>query len=468
MPRVCALLSLLVCTASALPIADTIGWTDRDRQMHGPALRYLVNDTLSGVHAVWKTGYGEIRYNFRPHRGNWRWPQGTVVCPEPRNLGCVDVNIRTGCAVISCDRLTRGQAVMTQFIDSAPGAARFYEELIAPGSRNPLVGTANYGFTKHLAVRNDTVFFRIMLSAFRLGYVGPFPSYNLGVSKQTGRYGCIWSPSDGPQKNRLFFRQTPNNGQNWYPIVALSDSLLHPLNSTPQAATAVYDSIRGHLVFAGFDGSEPAQAAIWHYCSYLQPQFSLVHCYSVPIGTRLGTTNLVCGRPSIGANRRIQEYYVVWEQFDPFNVDEQTGLCRADIWASRSADSGRTWGPPTRLTRPDSTSKRYPFLAEVVNDTLHIIYFADRAAGLWEHDEGPTTTNPVVYLRVPVTDLPLAITEASGSRQPDRQRPRATIVGPYIGTDRRYDCLGRIRSNGTHYPTGIYFLGPAQRIICVR
>ena len=102
--RICltsvALLAL-VAGARAQVVAETIGFTSRDRQMYGPAVRYVAFDSLSGTHAVWKDGYGLIRYNFRPRSGGWRWPGGMVVNSEPRTLGSMDINVRFGSAMIS-------------------------------------------------------------------------------------------------------------------------------------------------------------------------------------------------------------------------------------------------------------------------------------------------------------------------------------------------------------------------------
>ena len=76
-----------VAVARAQVVAETIGFTSRDRQMYGPAVRYIALDSLSGSHAIWPAGYGSLRYNFQPRNGGWRWPGGMVVNVAPRNLG---------------------------------------------------------------------------------------------------------------------------------------------------------------------------------------------------------------------------------------------------------------------------------------------------------------------------------------------------------------------------------------------
>jgi hypothetical protein len=414
--RVClaaATLFTLVAAAHAQVVAETIGFTTRDRQMYGPAVRYVYFDPLSGTHAAWKDGYGLIRYNFRPRSGGWRWPGGMAVNIDPRTLGSLDVNVYEGSAMICADHLYRNSHLLTRLVDTGPGAGNFYEEEIASDCRYPLIGATNYGYYKFAALDNDTLYYRTFLATIRIGYVGPFPAFNLAVSKLTGRYGYIWTETEGPDRGTLFLKETPNNGQNWFETSRLSDSVPSPLSRSLLSGCGTYDSSRIHLLADLYDGSDVLHSQIWNYSKYPEPNWHLVHDYSCPAGTRLGDDAMAAGRPSIGMNRTLGELYAVWEQFDPDNVDPATGLCRADIWAARTVDANHTWGPALRLTGPDGTSKRFPFLSEVVNDTLHIIYFADQIAGFSEQGQGAATSNAVIYLRVPVGLLPVGIEESN-------------------------------------------------------
>ncbi len=398
--RLLPVLSLVITAAlPAQPLVDTIGRTTRDRQVYGPVLRYIVNDTLSGIHAVWKDSIGVIRYNYRPRRGTWRWTEGAVVSEYPRNLGCLDVDVSNGRAMVSCDYLARGLPTISFFKDESAGRGRFHEVNVATGFRECLVGTTTYGWYKFMATRTDSLFFRGVLGRQAVGPIGPFPGGNLAVSKQVGRYGCIWAKSDTPNQHKLFLRQTPNSGQTWYATECLSDSVPSPLTLSLLGACATYDSIQIHLVADLYDGENVNRSQLWHYCPYLTPAWSLVHEYACPESIRIGELALAACRPSIGMDRRRRRLYVVWEQFDPANIEPLTGLARADIWARCSDDNGVTWSSAVRLTQPDNTSKRFPCLAEVVDDTLHILYFADRVAGCWEQGQGPQTDNAVVYLR---------------------------------------------------------------------
>ena len=404
----------LVAFARAQIVAETIGFTSRDRQMYGPAVRFLAFDSLSGTHAVWRDGYGSIRYNFRPRSGGWRWPGGMVVNSEPRTLGSMDINVVRGSAMISADYLHRDTYVLTRLVDSAAGTGNFHEERAASGCRYTLIGAANFGFYKFAAMSDDSIIYRALARALPLGHVGAFPAFNLAVSKQSGQYGYIWAETEGPDRGTLFLRETPNNGANWFATSRLSDSVPSPLSRSLLSGCGTYDTTRVHLLTDLYDGRDVLHSQIWHYSKYPEPYWRLVHDYSCPNGTQLGGDALAADRPSIGMNRALGELYAVWEQFDPGNVDPVTGLCRADIWAARTSGAGHNWSPALRLTQPDSTSKRFPFLAEVVNDTLHIIHFADQVAGFSEQGQGPQTTNAVVHLRVPVDLLPSGVAEGPG------------------------------------------------------
>jgi len=404
-----------VAVARAQIVAETIGYTSRDRQMYGPAIRYLVFDSLSGTHAVWKDGYGSIRYNFRPRGEAWRWPGGMVVNAYPRSLGSLDINPASHSAIICADHLFRDTHILSLFTDSGPGAGRFRERQSSGECRFTLVGTNSVGTPKFAVLSNDSLVYRqfVSFSPMFIGRVGAFPAFNLATSKQraTGWYGYIWVETEGPDTGALFLRETSNNGQTWFSASRLSDSVPSTLSRSALAGSGTYDSATIHLLADLYDGSDVLHSQIWHY-SKRSPAWRLVHDYSCPSGARLGDNALAADRPSIGVNRALGEQYAVWEQFDPDNIDPATGLCRADIWAARTAGAARNWSPAIRLTEPDSTSKRFPFLAEVVNDTLHIIYFADQVAGFWEQGQGPQTTNAVMYLRVPVNVLPAAVAEA--------------------------------------------------------
>lgn len=454
-------LALVTSAAAQQVFVDTLGWTVRDRQAAGPAVRLLAGDRVSGWHACWKDSVGEIRYNYRPANGGWRWENGVAVNADPRNLGCLDYDISRGRALITGDFLYRARPAAVVFTDTGRGTGVFVETPLPPGFRPALVGAANYGYTKFAALRNDTLFFCSYLGGQRIGPVGPRPAFALAVSKQSGRYGCLWAVGIGESTGRLCLKQTPNNGASWYATVTLTDSVPSTMNRSLLGASGAYDSIRLHVVADFYNGSDVNQSEIWHYCPANSPPWSLVQRCQLSPEARIGDNALAAGRPSIGIDRRSGDRYVVWEQFDPDNPDPLTGLARAGIWAARSTDRGLNWGPPVRLTPRDSTSKRFPYVAEAVGDTLMIICFADRVAGFSENGQGPVTRNPVLCLRVPATSLPTALPEGPTLSGWSGSRPATTVVSPLALTERTvlFDVTGRQVPVRAGLPNGVYIVG---------
>lgn len=461
--QLCLFLILAIATGEL--VVDTIGWTDRDLQFLGPALRYLAYDTMRGLHATYKTGYGEIRYNFKPKGENWRWKEGILVNLYPRNLGCLDYNIQNGKAMISTDYLMRGTRYISYFIDTATGKGRFSEETFAYGPQHNLIGAGCYGHPRFAAILNDTLCYYSTVSLFKLGEIGPFSRHNLIAAKVSSRLGYIWTNSNSGE---LFLRETPNNGGTWYQIKNLSVTVPSSFNRSIFGVSGVYDSIQLHLIADLYNGVNRGTIQLWHYCPYDTPPWHFIYEYAIRDTTKLGRHTAALDRPSIGIDRRreavnLNRLYIVWEQFDEKNIDPKTDLYRADIWAAHSSDNGRTWTAPIRLTTPDSTSKRFPFLAEIVNDTLHILCFADLIAGSWELGEGEPTLNPVIYLRVPAD-----IFSQPGVSEAFLETPRPMPISPTIissgnklpGGIKIYNNLGRRIDPQTFNrgPAGVYFL----------
>lgn len=471
--RVLILLTFALTAGYPSVITDTVGWTSRDRQFSGPALRYIYYDTLRGLHIIYKDGYGVIRYNFKPRGENWRFRQPVRVNAEPRNLGALDIDITRGRVLIATDYRQRGKRTLSCLIDSAPGTANFREITVATGARAGLVAAARFGYPKFAAIRNDSLYYLSPWSFRNLGPIGPFPRHNIAASKISSRLGFVWAEHTS---RKLFFRETPDNGVTWYPVRSLSDSVPGPLKRSLFAGSLVYDSIQPHLVCDLYDGTDRGRVQLWHYCPYQRPAWSLICEYRFPDTARLGLHTLALDRPSIGIDRRkirsdLNRLYVVWEQFDPDNLDPVTGIARADIWGCASFDNGRTWTLPVRLTPRDETSKRFPSLAEVVDDTLHILYFADRQAGTWELGEGSATRNAVIHLRVPAeifTSQPVENHSTPALQIPTILNARTLNLLP--ADFHLYDRTGRkVTARNLHLlPAGVYFIqipAPSGQIV---
>ncbi|MCP4580445.1 MAG: T9SS type A sorting domain-containing protein [candidate division Zixibacteria bacterium] len=100
--------------------------------------------------------------------------------------------------------------------------------------------------------------------------------------------------------------------------------------------------------------------------------------------------------------------FVTWSQFDTSDVSNG-GFGNSEIYMAYSADGGTIWSEPLNLTNSitpgcvtgECDSDHWSSLADVVDDSLHIIYINDKDAGSISKEEGAATVNPVRYLTYP-------------------------------------------------------------------
>jgi hypothetical protein len=100
--------------------------------------------------------------------------------------------------------------------------------------------------------------------------------------------------------------------------------------------------------------------------------------------------------------------FATWTQFDTSDVSAG-GYGNGDIYMSYSYDDGATWATPINMTDSQTPgcypgqceSDHWSTLADVVNDSLHVIYIEDKDAGGIPQTEGSATENPVKYMTYP-------------------------------------------------------------------
>jgi len=417
---------LLACsflTGAAAGMLSVAGWTTNDQQVYGPALLRVCNDTLSGIHIVWKDGDSGPRYNFLPlGSASWRWPEGTRVFPQRVSLGNMDWNPVERVPYISAFFLDNHRYRATCAFDLGPGQGDFrgftldWREDVKWN-----IGSISFDGGRQFAeLRAESLGSHRTFGGPTLGKVGWFPSHNLSASKTNGMLAIFWTRNDGTNNGDLYLRQSTNNGYYWRDTTVPSRSIPDSWRDTYLGASGVHDHLGNlHIAANTYDGSDRKQAAIWHYCPANSPPWSLVTRFQPDtLFGHVADEALVCGRPTVSERAATGELVAVWEQFDPLNVEPATGFLRADIWAAKSTDQGRTWGALLRLTEPDHTSKRYPCAAALADSNLHLVFLIDSLAGASAKEQGRPTNNPVAYLRVSVAQIPAAVTEPASLPAP--------------------------------------------------
>jgi len=409
---------LLFSSSSALGTQSIAGYTFNDQQVFGPALLRICNDTLSGIHLVWKDANSEPLYNFLPRGAeSWRWTGGTRVFSRHVSLGNMDWSPVEVVPYISgfflADR--RHQAICA--LDRGTGLGDFLSfTLDWDQDVKWNLGSISYDGGRQFAeLRGDSLGSHRTFIGLCLGKVGPFPSHNLSASKTNGMLAIFWTRNDGVNDGDLYLRRSTNNGYSWRDTTVPSRLIPDSSRNTYLGASGIHDQLGNlHIAANTYDGSNRYAAAIWHYSPADTPPWSLVR--RVRADSTAGAITdeaLVCGRPTIAERPATGELFMVWEEFDPGNLEPATGFLRADIWAAKSIDQGRTWDEPIRITEPDRTSKRYPCVAALADSSLHVMFLIDSVSGFAAEGQGPTTNNPVAYLRVPASLIPSAVTEPS-------------------------------------------------------
>jgi hypothetical protein len=441
----------VVAALGAQPVfdrVDTIGGTTFDWQQSGPALTTIVNDPQRGVYVTWMRSLvlgqnfpdRNKGYNFFDRNTNaWTFidpndfmNSGVNAYTYKTGYGSLDVDPVTGCAYISAHYTTYPSMAR----EAEPGIGIF-EECPGPPDCSAYVWPVSaFGNSEAVhnalidaATRSQVYYSRLdpwctWSTPFYIssppGIDPRYPSHFLAASRQSGALLISWS-TPLEDTSRLFLRRSPDGGTTWEDPYELRP----PATFTPGSDTApVFDVSAAFIAFDRNDNwhlvatiipmvgglTYILPAEIWHYSPANTPNWSRIaraSCDTLNLRAPVGDDAVFACRPNIAFNPGSDDCFVVWEQFDSMNVESQTSLLRADAWAARSPDNGLTWTEPIRLTIPDSSSKRYPNVALVVNDTLHIVYEADQIAGfsIPNHQQSSVTNNPIIYLRLAAGNL---------------------------------------------------------------
>jgi hypothetical protein len=169
-------------------------------------------------------------------------------------------------------------------------------------------------------------------------------------------------------------------------------------------------------------------SAIWHYDTSTE-EFSRIAGWlsSSAEDDRMpnpGVFRTSIDRPSLALDQENGYLYCIWNQYSIDDIRDSWSdgmeMPNGEIYAACSADNGSTWGPRVNLTNTESNgcdvgeclSETFATVSEFVFDGhLHISYMLDLHAGAVTYIPGGNpigeyTDNPIIYMQVPVEDVP--------------------------------------------------------------
>ncbi|MBS4015855.1 MAG: T9SS type A sorting domain-containing protein [Candidatus Latescibacteria bacterium] len=425
MKKIVLLISLTILLSQAqVGRTETVGYTTYDRQYGGPTVSWCrVNPVGNNILVYWI--YSDLNpsidrnmrcniYDFSIN--NWYWPEGMNVYPQYSGFGNIDYDPGSG-KTIAVTHQTWNNAltpvcareISGGLFEYSIGPANYVWPLISVGYNQAIHCIMMHNIARDSLWYSKVQPWNIWSTPINISSPAPsprYPNYNIHTSKISNKVLILWQVWADDGQNRAFYRLSNDGGINWQAPTQIpfppSQGLVPSYTTT--SLFGMFDCQDNfHIVASVSDTQQTIPAEIWHYCPSNTTPWSLIHHYNAQtLAAPVGYNAIFATRPSIVQNPTNHYLYVVWEQFDSLNYEPTTFLARADIWIAESPDNGLTWRNQTRITLPDSTSKRFPCAGGVVADTLILSYLVDSVAGQELYMQGRTTRNPIVVQRIPI------------------------------------------------------------------
>ncbi|MEO0088221.1 MAG: T9SS type A sorting domain-containing protein [candidate division WOR-3 bacterium] len=434
---------------------DTVFFTTYDWQFNSHMRQRIYNDPGRGVHVTGMTSLQpsnfpdrNMRYNFYDRATqSWAFGQDGIDAINARcGFGNIDVNPMEG------NEFIVGHVAGTQYLvpriakDIAPGQGIFDYGDCQEGYLWPPIAITSNGWIHVAAVEDDPGGARERVFYIRMRdwptpeeprLIAPQPgepiapqgdAHGIFASKTSDKVVIFWTEWDGTGPDSGAYRISTDGGETWsdvipfpFPEIFTPGSETLPELWLPSVGGFFDREDRPNFVLCFTpnirDTGRVIPVEMWHYVPGRNPELTRI-CRIMPetLAATVGYNAIFAGRPSIGQNLQNGNLYVVWEQFDPVNYEPTTQRLRADIWGTASTDGGLTWAPPKRITEPDQTSKRFPFLAPIVDDMCWIVYLVDLVSGFYVQGEGAMSMNPFVVHQVPREYLETGIVETKENK----------------------------------------------------
>jgi hypothetical protein len=416
---------------------EVIGYSTYDWQSNGPVYsNCIVDPVANGVHCNWmysstqpSAGAPERNqyYNFYDFTTRtWNSPTGSPVYTIRSGFGGMSCDPITGNAVISTHQSIGGVLTVVLARDQAPGAGLFeYSSGLTAYQWPPIGVTLNQSIhTLAVSVSSAATGSSDSLYYARIQtwpgwttpiYIQPpapsagFCNQNIAASRTSNKVVVLWHQADDPYPERAFYRLSVDGGSTW----GTSTQIPFPpsVGLVPSyyisSLFAMFDNQDNlHVVVSVSDTGRKAlwrtPAEIWHWCPTNSQPWTLIQNYrpdTLNINALVGYNALFADRPSIIQDITTGYFYVAWEQFDSLNYEQITERARADIYVAELTNNGQTVSRKSKITDPNTTSKRFPVVGGIKNDTIFVEYIVDSIAGFELYQEGRHTMNPIVVHR---------------------------------------------------------------------
>jgi hypothetical protein len=411
----------LTATPTTLPTNDdsfvplrqqVIGYTTYDWQYSGPVYSHCRVDPVgNGVHCYWM--YSNFnpatdrnqRYNFYDFSTRtWNWTEGVQSFAIRSGFGGMDIDPLTGCYVASTHQTIGGVLTPVVARDQAPGAG-IEEYCQGPyGYQSPAIAVTN-NEAIHIAMTGDSLLYSRIQPWGNwtppVAIAGPGSSgYNIAASKTSNKVIIVWQSSGDPYPERAFYRLSADGGLTWGPQTQIpfppSQGFIPSYH--PSSLFAMFDNQDNfHIVASVSDTGYTIPAEIWHWCPINPQPWKLIYHYDAEtLNAGVGYNAIFATRPSIIQNPNNLNFYVTWEMFDSLNYEPMTNLARADIYLAELSNNGQILNRRGKITSPNTTSKRFPCIGGIKNDTIFIQYMIDSIAGFENTEQGRATRNPII------------------------------------------------------------------------
>jgi hypothetical protein len=249
-------------------------------------------------------------------------------------------------------------------------------------------------------------------------------SYDVQTSRSSGKvaiaytHGVPWDPSQINED--LYYYESTDYGTTWDFANPINVTNFSPSDTTRAYTdvSAIYDNNDSlHLAFSlrSVEGD-----SLFFFASYIahwskETGITVINSDSM-IGWHsqygAGAFRMMADRPSLGIDPTTGNLYCIFVGNPPGDTSA-IGFPNAEIYATCSGNGGLNWGPAVNLTNNPSIGctpgtcedDDYPSIAEIVDDNLHILYINDKDAGGIPQNEGSWTLNPVMYLKIPKSNI---------------------------------------------------------------